>query len=117
MCQWLQARVIPEEGMEELLSTPWGQRVEPQLRVIGLTAPAVLILGPIVDQQQEPAGGQALDQAVEQGLRLGIKPVQGFHNQEQGLPLACPQQHALERGERALTAWGGIELVERTVVG
>src|SRR5207253_4802305 len=46
------------------------QWVKPQLGVGGLVAPAVLVLGPVIDQEQEPGGGQALDQALEQGLRL-----------------------------------------------
>ena len=43
------------------------------MRVVGLATPAVLVLA---DEQQQPGVGQALHQAVEQGLRLGVEPVQ-----------------------------------------
>jgi hypothetical protein len=42
----------------------------------------MLVLGPVVDQQKEPGRGQTLDQAVEQGLRLGIDPVQVLNPHE-----------------------------------
>ena len=42
-------------------------------------------IGPEVDQEQEPGGGEALDQAVEPGLRLGIDPVQVLHDEAEGL--------------------------------
>ena len=107
-----QAGVVAQQRLQELVGTRRGQRVEPQLRVVGLAAPAVLILGPVVDQQQEPGRGQALHQAVEQGLRLGINPVQVFKHQQQRLHLAFAQQQALEGVERALAALRGVERAE-----
>src|SRR5262249_23335662 len=116
-CERLQAGVVPEQGVQQLVGTQWRQRVQPQLCVRGLAAPAVLILGPVVDEQQDLGGGGALGQAVEQGLGLGVDPVQILKHQEQGLYLAFAQQHALERREGALAALGGIKLAERAVVG
>ena len=84
--------------------------------VIGLAAPAVPVLGTIVDQQQEAGGRQALDQAVEQGLGLRINPVQILEHQQQRLLLGLAQEHALEGVERALAPLGWIELQERTVL-
>ena len=69
----------------------------------------MLVLGAVVDQEQEPSGRQALDQAVEQGLGLGIDPVQVLEDQQQGLHLALAQQQALEGVEGALAALRGIE--------
>src|SRR5262249_36258561 len=116
-CEWYQAGVIAQECLQDCGSTCWGQRVKPQLRVISLAAPAVLILRTVVDQEQELGRGQTLDQAVEQGLRLGINPVQILEDQEQRLYLAFTQQHAFERRERTLAALGRIELAEWAVVG
>ena len=45
-----QARVVPQQGVQELVGTRRRQRVEPQLRVVRLAAPAVLVLGPVIDQ-------------------------------------------------------------------
>jgi hypothetical protein len=36
----------------------------------------VLVLRPVVDEEEEPRLGQALDQSVEQDLRLGVDPMQ-----------------------------------------
>ena len=77
-----QAGVVPEQGMQQLVGTHWRQRVQAQLCVIGLAAPAVLVLRAVVDQQQQAGGGQALHQAIEQLLRLGIDPVQVLKHQQ-----------------------------------
>jgi hypothetical protein len=42
----------------------------------------MLVLGSVIDQEQKPRRGQALDQTVEQCLRLRIDPVQVFKDQE-----------------------------------
>ena len=110
-----QAGVVPQQGLQELVGARRRQRVEPQLGVVGLAAPAVLVLRAVVDQQEQAGGRQALDQAVEQGLRLGIDPVQVFEDQQQGLHLAFAQQQALEGLEGALAALRGIEVPQRAV--
>jgi hypothetical protein len=48
----------------------------------------MLVLRPVVHQQQEWGRGQALHQAVEQHLRLSVDPVQVLTHQQQGLHLA-----------------------------
>jgi len=45
VCERLQAGVVPEQDVQELVGAQRRQRVQPQLRVIGLATPAVLILG------------------------------------------------------------------------
>ena len=114
--QRCQARIIPQQGLEERLGARRRQGIEPQLRVVGLAAPAVLVLRAIVDQQQEPGRRQALDQAIEQGLRLGIDPVQVLEDEQQGLHLAFPQQQALDGLQRALAALRGIEAARKGLV-
>jgi hypothetical protein len=105
-----QAQVLPEERLQELVGTHRGQRIESHLCVVGLRTPPVLILWTIVDQEQQVGRGQALDQTVEEGLRLGIDPVQVFADQQQRLPLTFAQQHALEGLERALAALWRVEV-------
>src|SRR5262249_5806505 len=116
LCEGCQAGIVPQQRLQELVSTRRGQGVQAELRIVGLAAPAVLILRAVVDQEQELSRGQALDQTVEQDLRLGIDPVQVREHQEQRLHLTFAQQHALERCERALAALGRIELAERALV-
>ena len=118
--QWREGReagVVPQEGLQQFVGARGRQWVEPQLRVVGLTAPAMLILGAVVDQQQQVGRRQAFDQTVEQRLRLGVDPVQVLEDQQQGLHLAFAQQHPLERGERALPPLRGIERQEGAVGG
>ena len=105
----LQPRVVTQEGTQELARTLGRERVEPELAVVGFAPPAVLVLGPVVDEQEEPGRGQTLDQAIEQGLRLGIDPVQVLEDHEERLPLALPEQEVLDGVEGALAALGGIE--------
>jgi hypothetical protein len=69
----------------------------------------VLVLRPVVDEQEEPGRGQALDQAVEERLGLGIDPVQVLEDHEDGLRLALAEQEVLDRVEGALAALRGIE--------
>ncbi len=102
-------RVRAEQRREQLCRALGGQAVEPQLGVGSLAAPAVLVLGPVVDQQQQARGAEALHQAVEQGLGLAIDPVQILEHHQQRLHLALAQQQALDRVERALAALGRVQ--------
>jgi hypothetical protein len=76
----------------------------------------VLVLGAIIDQKEQARCRQALHQAVQQGLRLGIDPMQIFKDHEHRLHLTFPQEHAFERRECALAALRRIERQEGAVV-
>ena len=110
-----QARVRAQEGLEQLLSARLRERVEPQLRVIRLAAPAVLVLRAVINQEEDPRSRQALDQHIEHGLRLGVDPVQVFEHQQQGLHLAFAQQDALQRLQGAAPPLQRVEVQEWTV--
>ena len=75
----------------------------------------MLVLRPVINQQQEPGGGQALDQAVQQGLGLGIDPVQILEDQQQRLHLTFTEEQALEAVERPLAPLGRIKRQKRAV--
>jgi hypothetical protein len=98
---------MPEQGLEQVLGAGGRQWVEPQLPVIRLVPPAVLVLGAVVDEQADPGGREALDQTVEDCLRLGIDPVEVLADQQQRLHLALPQEQALDGLQGALAALGG----------
>src|SRR5262245_3578342 len=70
----LQIGVMAEERIEERMGALRRQRVEAELAVGSLVAPGVLVLGTIFDQEAEPRGREALDEAIEERLRLGIDP-------------------------------------------
>ena len=111
------AGVSPQQGLEQDVRTRLGERVEPELRVRRFTAPAVLILRAVVDQEQEPRGGQALHQQIEHGLGLGVNPVQIFEDQQQGLHLTFAQQDALQRLQGAAPPLQGVQGQEGMVGG
>ena len=67
------------------------------------------VLGAVVDHQEKPGCGEALNEAVEERLRLGVNPVQVFEHEEQGLHLALAQEEALDRIERVLAPVNRIE--------
>ena len=52
-----QARGVAEQGVQERVGTGGRQGVEPQLRVVGLAPPAVLVLRAVVDQEQHACRG------------------------------------------------------------
>src|SRR5262249_51497864 len=92
------------------------QRVQAELTVGRLVPPGVLILGTIVDQKAESRGRKALDEAVEERLRLGIDPLEVLENEEQGLDLGFPEHEPPDRLEGALTPLRRIERLPGPVV-
>src|SRR5436190_7600117 len=112
----LERRVVTQKRAQEIARTLGWERIKPHLAVIGLARPAVLVLGPIVDQQEEPSRWQALDQAVEQGLSLGVDPVQVLEDDEERLGLTLPEEETPDRIEHALAALGRIERLPRSVL-
>ncbi len=79
-----------------------------KLRVVALAAPGVAVLRAIGDEQQEPRRRQPLDQAVQEGLRLGIDPVEILDDEDQGPRVALARDQPLQSLMDALPALGGI---------
>ena len=86
-----ECRVSAEERIEQLVSALGRQGIDPELAVVGLAAPGVLVLGAVVDQEHEARRGHALDEAIEQGLGLAVDPVQILEDHHQRLDLALAQ--------------------------
>ena len=107
--QRLQGRMIPEELVQQFLGTRGGERIEAELRVVRLAAPAMVIVGTVVDEEHEAGRGQAVDQVVQERLGLGVDPVQVLHDQEQRLHLARPQQQARAGLQGTLAALRRLE--------
>ena len=76
----------------------------------------MLVLGPVVHQEEYRGGGEAVQEAVEKRLRPRIDPVQVFKEQEQRLELTFAQQQALHRLQRLLTTLQWIEVAPLGVV-
>ena len=69
----------------------------------------MLVLRAVVDQEQQPGRGQALDQAVQQRLGLSINPVQVLKHQAERLDLAFAQQQVFDGLQGESAALRGIE--------
>ena len=73
----LEGRIGPEQDVQQLLGALRWQGIDPELAVVALAAPGVLVLGAVVDEEQQPGGREALDQAVQERLRLGSRSSAG----------------------------------------
>ena len=62
----LQGRAVSQQRREQRVRLLRPQRIEPQLGVVGFAAPAVLVLGPVIHQQQEAGGGDPVAEEVSQ---------------------------------------------------
>ena len=100
--QGLEAGVAPEQGLQQRGRILRRERVQPELAVVGLPAPAVPVLRAVVDEEQEPGRRQALDQPIEHGLRLGVDPVEVLEHDQERLDLALPQEEPLQGVDGAL---------------
>src|SRR5215813_2432639 len=69
------------------------------------------VLGSVVDQEEQTGRGQAVDEAVEQGLGLGVDPVQVLEHHDERLDLALAQEQALDGIERLLPSLQWVEPV------
>ena len=111
-----QPGIIAQQLLEQRLGTVTRQRVEAQLGIEGLAGPAVLILRTVTDEEQQAHGRQAIDEAVEERLCLGVDPVQVLDDQHHRLDLALAQQEAFEGIQDALAALERIKGVPLGIV-
>ena len=113
----LEAGVGSQQRREEPFGAFGWQGIQPELRVVRTAPPGMLILRPVVHEQQESGGREALDQLIEQGLGLGVDPVEVLDDDQQRLDLAFPEQEPLHRVQRASAALGRIERRPLQVIG
>src|SRR5262249_7251649 len=85
------------------------ERIEPELRVTTLVDPAVFVLWPVADEQQNTMTRQAVDQRVEYRLRLGVDPVKIFDDEDDRLDAALLEEQQLHRVQCAPQLLGGVE--------
>jgi hypothetical protein len=95
-----QILAVAQQRREHFLGPLLGERVEPQLGVIGLTIPLMSVLGPVVHQQQEFRGSDGIGQQVQQLLGVLVDPVEVFEDQHQRLVETLTQDSALDRFQR-----------------
>jgi hypothetical protein len=86
-----------------------GQRIEPELGVVGFARPAVLIFGAVADEQEYTGCREPFDQVIEEGLGLTVYPVEVLDHQDQGPDLTLAQQQMLDGLHEALAALRRVE--------
>ena len=85
-----QRGIVAEKCVQQLPSALGGKCVQPHLAVVRLAAPGVLVLGTVVNEEQEARRSQAVDKAVEQGLGLAVDPVEILEDHQEGLLARFP---------------------------
>ena len=108
--------MAPEQVLQEGIRAGERQGVQADLGVVGFTAPAVLILRTVSHQEHKTCWGQAIDEAIEQGLRLRIDPVQVLTDQQQRLHLA-PRSSTRFRALSVRAALRRVEVRSELSVG
>ena len=112
----IQRRVVTEQTAEELFSAAEGQWIDPDLGVIRLAGPAVLILGTVAHEQEEAGGRKALDEPVQDRLRLAVDPVEILEDRDDRLNLALAEKEALDCVERLLAPLRRVQARPRLVL-
>ena len=104
-----------EQIVEELRGALRRQGIDAQLGVEALASPTMLVLRPVREQEQHMSGRQAVDEAVQQRLRLGIDPVRVLEDEEQRPPATLPEQEALDAIEGSLAPLRGSQSLPRRI--
>ena len=76
----------------------------------------MLVLGPVVHEQQHACRSQAVNERIEHGLSLVVDPVEVLENQEEGLLIRFSEQESPHGVDRAPPTLGGVERPPRGVV-
>ena len=103
--------------MKQFLRAPAGQRIDPELAIVGLAAPAVTVFGTIADEEQHRGGRQALDHALEDGLRLAVEPMEILHHEHEGLGATLAQQQEFHGFQCATATRGRFEAAKAILFG
>ena len=73
--------VASQQVLQEFLRAGRLQRVDAKLRVIGFIAPAMTVLGPVIDQQKNTCQRETFYEAIEKCLRFAVDPMQVLKNE------------------------------------
>src|SRR5215467_7933295 len=83
--------------------------MDAELGVVPLAPPAVLVFGTVGDEEEEASRGETHHEAVQEGLRLRVDPLQIFEHEEQWTSHALSKHKPLHPVEGALAALLRVE--------
>ena len=112
----LQFLAVAEQRAQHLVGAFLAQRVEPQLRVVGLVSPLMRVLGSIVYQQQNLRSPDRVGEQIEQSLGALVDPMEVLEDHDQRLVERFAQENPLDRVERAPLASLHLDLRDLTVL-
>ncbi len=102
--------IIAQQGSEQSLGFDLAQGIQPQLGVVASVAPARLILGPVVHEEENPPACHAVDEKREESLGLAVEPLQVLEQEFDGLVEALAHQQSLDCLESALAPDLGVHV-------
>ena len=111
------ARIVAQEAGQQLLGAPGPERVDPDLAIVRLAAPRVLVFGTVIDREEQAGRRKALDQGVEERLGLGVDPLKILEHEQQRARLALAQEDPLDGGEGPAAALGRRKPEEGALLG
>ena len=95
-----QILAVAQQRQEHLLSALSAERVETQLRIIGLAIPLMRIFRPIIHHQQDLCGADRVGEQIQELLGLLVDPVQILEDHHQRLIQTLAQDDAFDRLQR-----------------
>jgi hypothetical protein len=104
LLQRSESGIVAEECIKQLAGALGRQRVQPHLAVGRLAAPGMLVFGAVIHEQQQVRRPEAIDQAVQQRLRLAVDPVEVLEYHKERMLARFPQQQAFYGVEPALAS-------------
>ena len=103
----VQARIGPEQRVEQLAGALGGQGIQPSWRVVRLAAPAVPVLGPVVHQEQEARGRERSTRPSRIAWVSASIQWRSSNDHQQRLTCALAKQQALDGVQGTLRRWAG----------
>ena len=108
---------VADQRVKQFLRAPARQRVDPDLAIVRLAAPAVTVFGTVTDEQQYRSGRQAFDHALEDCLRLAVDPVEILHDENQRLGEALAKEQESYGFQCAAATRGRFQAVKAILFG
>ena len=99
-----------EDGLDEFGAGGEGELVHPDGRVRGFAPPAVGVLGPVEEDEEDGGVREPADQVVQELLRGLVDPVEVLDDEDEGVLLALPDEEVPQGLEDPLPLLLGLEL-------
>src|SRR5215813_636932 len=107
--QRCQRLVVTHQDVEQFLGTLGKERIDSELAVVPLRAPAVPVFGAIGDEKEETSSGETAHEGVQEHLCLRVDPLEILEDEEQRVGRAFSKYESFYSVEGALPALLRVE--------